>query len=181
MAGFDIGNFLAGGLIPGFGKGISNSLKPGKLSSLDKTQQQIYGSYANALMGQGGPLADIYQFDPDALRNMFQQVYAQPAYQSFQENVIPEITGQFRGKNLQNSSYLGGALGKAGTQVQQGLDAQLAQMLYNAQQDTLNRKSKGISDILNMQTFAYKDNPLMQLLQGLAGGAGKALGSWMGG
>lgn len=171
----DLKALLGGGL---FSKG---GLKPQKMSTLDKTQQGIYGAYADAIMGGGGPLADVFGFDPDELRQMFEQSYAQPAYQNFQENVIPGITGQFRGQNLQNSSYLGGALSKAGTDVQKGLDANLGQMLYQSKQDSLNRKGQGINNILNMQTFAYKDSPLMQLLQALAGGAGKAIGSAAGG
>lgn len=173
-----MGAYVGGGLVPGF---LSKSLGPDKLSTLDPTQQDLYGAYANALQGGGGPLGDIFSFDPEALRNMFNQSYAQPAYQNFQENIIPGITGQFRGRNLQNSSYLGGALGKAGTDVQNNLNSNLSQMLYSAQQDALNRKQKGISDILGMQTQAYQTSPIMQLLQALAGGAGQLLGKKFGG
>lgn len=166
-----------GGLIPG----LSKSLKPNTVSTFDPTQQELYGAYANAIQGKGGPLGDIFSYDPEALRNMYNQVYAQPAYQNFRENTIPSITGSFRGRNLQNSSYLGGALSKAGTDVQKGLDANLAQMLYSAQQDSLNRKRQGLSDILGMQTQAYQTSPIMQLLQALAGGAGQMLGKKFGG
>lgn len=155
----------------------SKSHKPQKISAFDKQQQNIYGAYGQGLMGGGGPLADIFQFDPEALREMYTQAYAQPAYQQFQEEIVPGITGQFRGQGLEKSSYLGGALGKAGTDVQKNLDAQLSQMLYQAQQQAQDRKFKGVSDILNMQTFAYQQSPLMQLLNQIAGGAGKAVGA----
>jgi len=149
---------------------------PSKISTMDKTQRGLYKQYAQALQGGGGPLADIFGFDPEKIRDLYTKQYAEPAYQQFEEEVVPGITGAFRGQNLQNSSYLGGALSKAGTNVQKDLDAQLANMLYGAEQSSINRKQQGLQGLLNMQTFAYQQSPLMQLLQGLAGGAGRAIG-----
>ena len=149
-----------------------------KVSSLDPTQRKLYEQYAQALGGGGGPLADVFGFDPEKVRDLYTQQYAEPAYQQFQEEVVPGITGQFRGQNLQQSSYLGGALGKAGTDVQKNLDSQLANMLYQAEQQSLQRKQGGLNQLLGMQTFAYQQSPLMQLIQGLAGGAGQALGAY---
>lgn len=168
---------LAG--IGGLGAGMFASKGGGqnKVSSLDPTQKKLYEQYADALSGGGGPLSDIFGFDPESIREQYTQQYAEPAYQQFQEEVIPGITGQFRGQNLQNSSYLGGALGKAGTDVQRNLNSQLSKMLYDAEQQSLQRKQTGLDQLLNMQTFAYKQSPIMQLLQGLAGGAGKAVGT----
>lgn len=143
---------VAGGLLGAFGR---KKKKPKKLSTLDKTQQGVYNQYAQGLQGQG-QFADLFNFDADAARKNFNSMYAQPAYQQFQEEVVPGITGQFRGGNLQNSSYLGGALAKAGTNVQKNLDAQLANMLYQGQNDSVNRRINGINNLLNMQTFAYQ-------------------------
>ena len=152
---------------------------PQKLSSLSPEQQQLFEQMAAALQGGGGPLADLYNFDPEQTRQQFTEQYAEPAYQQFQEEVIPGITGQFRGQNLQNSSYLGGGLAKAGSDVQSNLNSQLSKMLMEAQQGALGRKQGGLNNILNMQTFAYKDSPLMSLLNSLAGGAGKMAGAAM--
>jgi hypothetical protein len=143
---------VAGGLLGLFGR---KKKKAKKLSTLDKTQQGIYNQNAEGLQGRG-KFADLYNFDADAARKNFNNMYAQPAYQQFQEEVVPGITGQFRGGNLQNSSYLGGALSKAGTDVQRNLDAQLANMLYQGQNDSVNRRINGINNLLNMQTFAYQ-------------------------
>lgn len=143
---------VAGGLLGAFGR---KKKKPKKISTLDKTQQGIYNQYAQGLQGKG-QYADLFNFDSEAARNNFNSMYAQPAYQQFQEEVIPGITGQFRGGNLQKSSYLGGALSKAGTDVQRNLDAQLANMLYQGQNDSVNRRINGINNLLNMQTFAYQ-------------------------
>jgi len=167
---------LAGGLLGLFSGG---NKKPKKISTMDPTQQGLYKDYASALRGEGGPLADVFApADLDALRQLYQQKYSQPAYQDFQENIIPSITGQFRGQNLQNSSYLGGALSKAGTRVQQGLDSNLAEMLFNAQQSATNRRASGVSNVLGMNTFDYKKRErslIDELLSGLAGGAGSLL------
>lgn len=177
MAFYDYIPFVQAG--KGYQKGanwVGKQLEPSQLSSLDPQQQKLYDSYQQAIMGGGGPLADIYGFDPEQIRDLYTQQYAEPAYQQFQEEVVPGITGQFRGQNLENSSYAAGAVGKAGRDVQSNLNAQLANMLYNAEQQSLQRKQGGINQLLNMQTFAYQQSPLMQLLQGLAGGAGKAVG-----
>lgn len=144
---------ISGGLLGLFGRRKKN--KPKKVSTLDKNQQRIYDKYAQGLEGQG-LFADLYNFDPMAMRENFNRMYAQPAYQQFQEEVIPGITGQFRGRNLQNSSYLAGDLSKAGRDVQRNLDAQLANILYQGQTDSVNRRIDGINNLLNMQTFAYK-------------------------
>jgi len=171
---------ILGGLGVGAGKYAYDKgmFSDNQVSSLDPKQQELYSQLVQALQGGGGPLADIYGFDPEKVRENFDLNYAQPAYQKFEEEVIPGITGQFRGQNLQNSSYLGGALSKAGTDVQKGLDANLSNMLFNAEQQAIQRKQQGLQNLLNMQTFAYEQSPLMQLLQALAGGAGKAIGSY---
>lgn len=165
----------------GFFESLLGGLEPQKISSMDPRQEEIFGQLASALQGQGGPFSDLFNFDPQQTRDYFTDQYAQPAYQQFQEEVIPGITGQFRGQNLQNSSYLGGALGKAGSDVQSNLNSQLSRMLMEAQQGALGRKQAGLGNILGQQTFAYRDSPLMSLLQSLGPSLGKAAGTAAGG
>jgi hypothetical protein len=132
----------------------------------------------------------MYNFNPEQATDVFNQMYAQPAYQQFQEEIVPGITGQFRGGNLQNSSYMAGALGKAGTDVQRNLNAQMAQMLYQGQQASIDRRINSINNLMNMQTFAYQKpqaSPFDTMLDSFSGGAGKYAGqaagqkfaSWM--
>ena len=169
------GGAVAGGLLGLF---ASRKKKPKKLSTLDKTQQGLYDQYAQGLQGQG-QFADMFNFNPQQTTDFFNKSVAQPAYQNFQENIIPGITGQFRGGNLQNSSYLGGALGKAGTDVQRGLDAQLARMLQEGQQNSIDRRLGSLNNIMNMQTFAYQKpqaSPLDSMLGGFSQGAGEYAG-----
>jgi len=159
----------------GYGNTLS-FLEPDKLSSLSPEQQQIFQQLTQALGGGGGAFGDLFGFDPEKVREQYTKQYAEPAYQQFQEQTVPGITGAFRGKNLQNSSYAGGALAKAGTDVQSNLNAQLAGMMSNAEQQSLQRKQGGLNQLLNMQTFAYQASPLMQMLNALSEGAGKAAG-----
>ena len=181
--GFNWGDLLKGMLMGGgagaaaLGAHKAGMFDPNKVSTMDEQQQGLYDQKYQAIQGGGGPLGDIYGFDADKVRGQYTQQYAEPAYQQFQEQTVPGITGAFRGQNLQNSSYLGGALGQAGTNVQKDLNAQLSGMLSNAEQQSLSRKQSGVNDLLNMQTFAYEDSPLMKLLSGLAGGVGKVAGA----
>ena len=172
---------VLGGLLGLFGGGKK---KPKRISTMDPTQQGIYGDYASALRGQGGPLADVFgPADLDRVRQLYQQSYAEPAYRNWQENVVPGITGQFRGNNLQNSSYLGGALSKSGENLQRGLDADLANILYNSEQSGINRRQRGIENILSSNTFDYKKKErslIDELLSALSGGAGTLLANQFG-
>jgi len=145
-----------------------------KRSTLDKRQKKLYKDQIAGIYGRG-PLANLYQFDPNATRQMFQDVYAKPAYQQFQEEVVPNITGSFRGKNLQNSSYLGQGLSKAGSDVQAGLDRNLAEMLYKGQQDALNRRANAIGGIqgMNTQALDVSGSPMDEFLSQLGSAGSK--------
>lgn len=176
---------LAGGLIGGIG-GLFNKdtskkkFKP--ISTLDPTQKRLYEQQAQALQGGGGPLADVYgQFNPTLMKDFYEKSYAQPQYQEFQENIVPTITGQFRGQNLQNSSYLGGALSKAGTNVQNNLNAQMADLLYRGQQSSLDRRATALDRILNLQTHVnQRPQPSVfdNLLNSLSSNAGDMLAEY---
>lgn len=167
---------LVGGLTGLFGGKKKKKAK--KIDTMSPEQKRLFQMQYQGLMGEG-PLSNLYNFDEKGARKNFEQMYSQPAYQNFQEGVVPGITGAFRGGNLQNSSYLGGALSKAGTDVQRNLDAQLANMLYQGQQASLDRRTQGINSLLGMQTFAYQKPEQQQpgygeqFLGGFSNAAGK--------
>ncbi len=166
---------LGGGLLGLFSK----RKKKKKISTLDKNQTDLYDKYTQGINGKGD-FAGLFNFDSKSASDLFTKTTAQPAYKNFKENVIPGITGQFRGGNLQNSSYLAGALSKAGTDVQTNLDNQLAQMLHKGQEDSVNRRINGLNGILNMQTFAYEkpqNTAIDNATQAFAGGAGQVAGN----
>lgn len=145
----------AGGLIGGvaglFGGGKK---KKKKRSTLDKKQQALNDNQHSAILGEG-PLADLYNYDPEAANNVFDKTIANPAYRKYKENLAPQITGQFRSQGLMNSSYAGDALAKTARDIQENLDAQRSKYLYGEQQDARNAKRQGVENLQNRQTFAY--------------------------
>lgn len=147
---------VAGGVIGGvaglFGK---KKKKPKKLSRFDDQQKKLYRQKYDSLYGQG-PFSDLYNFDAEQANQVFDKNVARYAYRDFNENVIPGITGQFRNDNIMNSSYTGEALGRAGRDVQESLDAQRAKMNYEGQQSAQQRKYDSIDNMLRMQTFDYQ-------------------------
>lgn len=150
----------AGGAVIGaglglFGGGGRKKKKKAKLvSTLDKTQQGLYQQYADGLNGKG-QFADLYNWDAKGANNNFDSNVSRPAYRNFSENVIPGITGQFRQGNVMNSSYTGEALGRAGRNVQESLDAQRSDMQFRGQQQANQNKMNSVNNILNLQTQAY--------------------------
>ena len=137
--------------------------KKRKISTFDKKQQQINDLQGQGLLGQG-PLADLYNYNPQEANAVFDKTIANPAYRGFQENIVPTITGQFRSEGLQNSSYAGDALSKAGRDVQEMLDARRAEYLYGEQNNARTARRQGIENYQNRSTQAWDaNNPSMDI------------------
>lgn len=168
---------VVGGLAGLFGSKKKKN-KPKKRSSLDPQQQALYNDYISSLRGQG-PMSDLYNYDAQGANANFEQNVARPAYRGFEENIVPQITGQFRGNNLQNSSYAGQSLARAGRDVQENLDAQRSNMIFQGQQNAQSNKQNALQNILGMQTFAYEKpgakapNTIDQILGTTAPAAGE--------
>lgn len=151
----------AGGVIGGAlglfggsgGKKKKKKVKP--ISTLDPMQQQLYQQYVDSLSGKG-QFSDLYNWDAQGANKNFDANVSRPAYRNFNENIIPGITGQFRSNNLMNSSYTGEALGRAGRNVQESLDAQRSNMQFQGQQSAQDAKRNSINNILNLQTQAFQ-------------------------
>lgn len=176
---------LAGGLL-GTAGGLFGSKKkknkkgPNKLSTLDPQQQQLYDQYISSLRGEG-PFSDMYKYNADAANSNFDANVSRPAYRNFNENIIPSITGQFRGANIGNSSYAGEALSRAGRDVQENLDAQRSNMIFQGQQQSNMNKQNSINNILGTQTFAY-EKPEAQApgaIDQILGSLAPAAGEWL--
>jgi hypothetical protein len=186
MSGASIGS-----AIPGIGTGIGAAVggiaglfgkkkkkKPKMVSTLDAQQQGLYNDYVGSLRGQG-PFSDMYNYDADQANQVFDANTARPAYRGFQENVIPQITGQFRGNNLMNSSYTGEALGRAGRNVQENLDALRSQQNFQGQQQSQANKQNAMQNILGMSTFGYEGQaPKSNAIDQILGATGPAAGQW---
>jgi hypothetical protein len=153
--------------------------EPKKVGYLDEQQQGLYNDRVAGLRGEG-PMSDLYNFDAEGYNDVFDQTVGRPAYRQFEENVIPRITGQFRGQNLMNSSYAGESLSRAGRDVQEGLDAQRSANIFSGQQQSKQDRMKGINDTLNMQTFGY-DRPeenTPSSIDRILSSAGQNAGAW---
>ncbi len=145
-----------GGLVGGLGGlfGGGRKKKKKKLSTLDKDQQKLNQIQHQSILGEG-PLADLYNYDPQQANSVFDQTIANPAYRGFSEKLAPQITGQFRNQGLQNSSYVGDALSRAGRDVQENLNGRRAEYLYNEQNQARGAKRNAVENLQNRQTFAY--------------------------
>ena len=180
MPGFDFGSSIFGGLATGF---FGGKKKMKKRSTFDKPQKQLYGDYVNSIRGQG-PFADMYNYDAEGANANFDKNVGRPAYRNFQENIIPGITGQFRSQGIGNSSYTGEALGRAGRNVQESLDAKRSDMQFQGQQNANTNKMNGIQNILGMTTFDYQQpeqSPLDKILSSVGPAAAKYATSYFGG
>lgn len=147
-----VGGGIIGGITGLFGGGRKKKKK--KVSTMDKRQQQLNAQQHDSILGKG-PLADLYNYDPEAANEVFDKTRANPAYRDWNERVIPGITGQFRNQGLMNSSYAGDALAKSGRDVQETLNAERARYLYGEQQDARSAKRNAIENLQNRTTFDY--------------------------
>lgn len=145
---------LIGGVAGLFG---SKKKKKKKVSSLDKRQQELNNQQHDSILGKG-PLADLYNYNPEEANAVFDKTIANPAYRNYQEKLAPEITGQFRSNGLQNSSYAGDALAKTARDIQENLNGKRAEYLYGEQNNARNAKRSAVENLQNRQTFAYDKN-----------------------
>ena len=146
-----------GGLVGGIAGLFGGRKKKKRISSFDKRQKELNKQQNQSILGKG-PLADLYNYDPEAANAVFDKNIANPAYRKFKEDLAPQITGQFRSQGLMNSSYAGDALSKAARDIQESLDAKRTGFLYGEQQDARNAKRGAVENLQNRQTFAYDKN-----------------------
>jgi hypothetical protein len=144
----------AGALFGGITGLFGGKKKKKKISSLDKRQQELNKQQHQSILGEG-PLADLYNYDPQQANKVFDETIANPAYRKFQEELAPQITGQFRKAGLMESSYAGDALAKTARQVQENLNAERSKYLYGEQEGARGAKRNAVENLQNRSTFAY--------------------------
>jgi len=154
-AGGPIGGVIGGvaGLFGGLFGGKKKKKKK-KISTLDKNQQQLHDEQYSAFHGEG-PLAELYNYDPQKANDVFDKNVAYAENRNFLEKIVPGITGAFRSNGLMNSSYAGDALSKAGRDVEEKLAGLRADYLYNQENNAKNAKLNSLENYQNRQTFAY--------------------------
>lgn len=149
-----LGIGAVGGALTGFLGGKKKKKKKMR-SRLDPQQQRLYNDLMGGLYGEG-PMSSLYNFDAGQANKIFDELYSRPAYRAYEENIVPKITGQFRSRNLQNSSYAGESLTRAGRDLQEQLNAERMRYLYEGEQGAQQRKASEIDKLLNRTTFDYE-------------------------
>lgn len=145
---------VAGGLL-GFAGGLfAGRKKKKKRSTLDKRQQQINEQQGQGILGQG-PLADLYNYDPEKANAVFDKTIARKSLRDWNETTVPGITGRFRSEGLENSSYVTDALGKSGRDVQENLDAQRSKYLYDTENEAKGARRNAVENYQNRTNFDY--------------------------
>lgn len=162
LTGFTVGGppgaFIGGavGAVKGFFGGRKRKAK--KRSTMDKKQQQLNDQQYEAINGRG-PDADLYNYDPQKANDVFDKNVANRAYKKFEEDLAPRITGNFRSEGLGKSSYVGDALTKLASDIQEDLNGKRTQTLYDLENNTKNAKRKAYEDYQNRTTFDYDKEP----------------------
>ena len=98
---------------------LNKTRKPKKVSLLDDRQENILELLNQAAQGQG-PFAGLTQTDPEQTAGFFNEAVAQPLINQFNEEILPGITGQFRGKGLGQSTFAGQAAARGSLKLNTG-------------------------------------------------------------
>lgn len=143
----------AGGLVGGIAGLFGNKKKKKKISTFDKRQKELNKQQHQAIFGEG-PLADLYNYNPEQANEVFDKTVANPEYRNLKEQAIPALTGQFRNAGLMTSSYAGDAVGKLIRDVQEKLSGERSKYLYGEQKEARSAKQNAIENLQNRSTFA---------------------------
>lgn len=158
--------------------------KAKKFDTLTGGQMDVLNQLLAGLQGQGGAFGGMFgEFDPTATANMWEQGVAAPAMRNFQQRVIPSIMQSFADQGA--SSGLSNSLATAGRDMEENLNAQLAQYMWQAQMQQQQNRMAGLG--LGLGTKAFQ--PYVQqgyagmipgFLQSFGEGAGYGLGKQFG-
>jgi len=84
-------------------------------------------------------------FDPTATQDYWKQAFVNPAMQNYQQTILPGIAEKYAGQNATSSGAFNRALAESGTNLSTGLNAQLANLLYQGRESQLGRQQTGIN------------------------------------
>lgn len=139
--------------------------------TLDASQQQLLDLINQGITSGEGPLKDLFGvFNEQA----FDTGVSQPALKNFKENILPLLQEKFISGNQVGGSGQREAFGKAGTDLQ----SQLAQLMYQAQQQQQQNRLSGINTALGTKTFENLYKPGNEgLFQGVSKAFAQGLGT----
>ena len=149
-----------------FGKKGKNK----KVSTLTPEQEQLQKLITESISGGDNALSGLFgAFD----QGEFDKGVTQPALKNFQENILPSLQEKFIAGNQVGGSGMQRAQNKAGVDLQ----SQLAQLMYQAQQQQKQNQMAGINTALGTKAFENQYKPgTGGALQSLVQGAGQGLG-----
>lgn len=158
---------------------FGNKEKVKKLKTLTPEQEQLMKLIQEGVTSGKGPLADIFGgFNQEE----FEKGVSEPALKNFQENILPMLQEKFNAGNQAGGSGQLRAQNKAGTDLQ----SQLAQLMYQAQQNQKQGKLAGVQSLLGTKSFENVYNPagggiVQSFLEGLGKAGGKSIVNGPGG
>jgi hypothetical protein len=144
------------------------------MSLFNPQQEQTFSSLLKALQPLGQQGASYYSGLLSDSPEAFQK-FSQPYRNQFQQNTVPQIAERFAGMGGLSSSGFQQSLGQAGA----GLEDTLAQLFEGLKGGAAESSFSNLQNLLGQttQTFLPKQlSFLKQLLLGLSGGGGQALG-----
>lgn len=151
-----------------------------KFDVLNQGQTDMLNQLLQGLMGQGGQFGEMFgEFDPTQTTNMWEQGVAAPAMRNFQQRVIPSIMQSFADQGA--SSGLSNSLATAGRDMEENLNSQLAQYLWQAQMQHQQNRMQGLGLGLGTKQFMpYTQAGYAGLVPGFFQSFGEGMGYGMG-
>lgn len=145
--------------------------KTKQLSTQTPEQEQLLKLITDGLASGEGPLKDIFgDFDPAA----FEAGVSKPAIQQFQDEILPMLQEKY----IAGNQALGSGAQRAGAKAATDLQAKLAQLMYDAQNQQKQNKLAGINTALGTKATENIYKPGTEgALQGFVRGAGQGLGN----
>lgn len=148
----------AGSIAGGYLSGRSDKNKETKMQ---RTQRKLIDQLLSSLNGEG-PYSDLYSFDQDT----FNKSFVEPAQALFRNQIAPQIQQQYIASGQQRGTGLDDQLLRAGVD----LDSMINQYMYQAQQDTLNRKQNTFNAILGAGAGAPSNSSGSDIFSSAVGG-----------
>jgi hypothetical protein len=149
--------------------------KTKKLKTKTPEQEELLSMITEGLSKGTGPYADIFgEFDKGA----FEEGVSKPAMKKFQEETLPMLQEKF----IANNQILGSGAQNASAKAGANLNAELAGLMYNAQNQQKQNRLQGSQLALGTNTFENlrtqpKTGILEGALKGLLPGIGEGTGN----
>lgn len=139
-------------------------------------QQTLMQLISDALTKGEGPLKDLFgSFN----QQEFEQGITQPALKNFQENILPQIQEKF----IAGNQVLGSGMRRGQLKAAEDLQSQLAQLMYQAQQQQKQNRLQGIQSHIGENTFeniVQQPKQKSSIWESILPAAGSAVGSFLG-